>query len=44
MLSFVPAFLLPGDSPISPPKFVCGIIVVTAVLNWFSLLFASSGM
>lgn len=33
MLSFIPAFLLLGDSPTSPPKFVCGVIVVTAVLN-----------
>lgn len=34
----------PWGFPISPPKFVCGIIVITAVLNWFSLLFSSSGM
>lgn len=25
MLSFVPAFLLPGDSPTSPPPKVCGV-------------------
>lgn len=34
LLSFVPAFLLPGNFP-CPPLKVCGVIVVTAVLNWF---------
>lgn len=35
MLSFVPAFLLPGDSSSPHAPRVCGVIVVTAVLNWF---------